>query len=201
MSSPTWKNRPHTFASRLATGLLGLFGWKAVLAPTPHNKFVAVFAPHTSNWDFFPGIMWRWATRTPAHWIAKDSLFRGPLDPIFRSWGGIPIARDVAGSKFIRAVVNMIAERDEVMLCIAPEGTRSYVDHWKNGFYLIARSARVPIGVIAVDWGKKQFGVVGYVELSGNIDADMQQIARLLEGVRGRCPQNAAPVTARSAKQ
>lgn len=201
MSSPTWKNRPHTFGSRLATGILGLFGWKALMTQPKHDKFVAVFAPHTSNWDFFPGIMWRWATRTPAFWIAKDSLFREPLGTILRAWGGIPISRNVAGSKFIGAVVDMIDEREEIMMCIAPEGTRSYIDHWKNGFYLIARRARVPIGVIAVDWGKKEFGLVGYVELSGNIDNDMAEIARLLEGVKGCIPENAAPVTARPASK
>ncbi|WP_369795964.1 1-acyl-sn-glycerol-3-phosphate acyltransferase [Deinococcus sp. RL] len=190
----TWMNRPPTPVSRLATLALRLTGWTPVLAPPPGPKFVAAVAPHTSNADFWPGIAWRWATRTPAHWVAKRELFRPPLGWLLRAWGGLPVDRRRTGGNFVDGVVEVIRREAEIMVAVAPEGTRSRTEGWKTGFYYMALKAGVPIGVTVLDWGRKRVGVVAYVTPTGDIDADFRQMAALLEGVRGHTPANMGPV-------
>ncbi|MFC6592193.1 1-acyl-sn-glycerol-3-phosphate acyltransferase [Deinococcus lacus] len=157
---------------------------------------VAVAAPHTHNSDFWPGIFWSWATRTPVHWVAKHSLFRPPLGWLMRAWGGLPVNRSRAGGNFVDGVVNLIKESDELMLVVAPEGTRERTEHWKTGFYYMALKAQVPVAVIVVDWtpGRRRIGPVGYVTLSGDMEADFGEIRALLQGAQGRVPENFGPV-------
>ncbi|SMB95717.1 1-acyl-sn-glycerol-3-phosphate acyltransferase [Deinococcus hopiensis KR-140] len=192
-------NRPHTLGSRLATLALRLTGWKPVLAPPPGPKFVAAVAPHTSNADFWPGIAWRWATRAPVHWVAKRELFRPPLGPLLRAWGGLPVDRARVGGNFVDAVVAVIQREREIVLAVAPEGTRARGEHWKTGFYHMAVDAGVPIGVTVFDWKRKQVGVIGYVEPSGDIEADFARIRELLQDVRGHTPANETPAWPRPA--
>ncbi len=187
-------NRPHTPVSRLAAAALRLAGWQILLAPPPGPKIVAVAAPHTSNADFWPGIFWRWATRSPARWIGKHSLFRPPVGWVLRWWGGIPVDRRRSGGNFVDAVVEIIQASDEIMLTIAPEGTRTRTEHWKTGFYYMALEAGVPIGVTVMDWGRKRFGLVGYVQPTGDIEADFAALRELLRGVQGHTPENTSPV-------
>lgn len=193
----TWMNRPPTPGARLATFILRLAGWEAVLAPPPGPKFVGAVAPHTSNADFWAGIFWRWATGVPVHWVAKRELFAFPLGPLLRAWGGLPVDRRRAGGNFVDAVVEIIRQEPEIMLAVAPEGTRARAEFWKTGFYYMALEAGVPIGVTVFDWGRKQVGVIGYVVPTGDVEADFAQIRALLDGVRGHTPANATPVIPR----
>lgn len=194
---PTWQNRPHTLRSRLALVCLRLAGWTPLLENGP-AKFVAAAAPHTSNADFWPGLFWKWATQSPLHYVAKEELFRFPIGIFMRSVGGIPLNRKKAKANFVDAVVEIIGREEEIILLVAPEGTRSYAPHWKTGFYYMALEAGVPIGIMALDWKRKTVGVIGYVTPTGNLEADFTQIASMLEGVQGRKPQNQGPVLPRS---
>ncbi|EYB69634.1 hypothetical protein DEIPH_ctg004orf0161 [Deinococcus phoenicis] len=190
-------NRPHTLGSRLASLALRLTGWEAVLAPPPGPRFVAAVAPHTSNADFWPGICWRWATRVPAHWVAKRELFAFPLGPLLRAWGGLPVDRRRAGGNFVDAVVAIIRREPEIVLAVAPEGTRARAEFWKTGFYYMALEAQVPIGVTVLDWGRRRVGVIGYVTPSGDVEADFALMREMLEGVRGHTPADETPARPR----
>ena len=192
-------NRPHTLGSRVALACLRLGGWTPLLAPAPGPRFVAPAAPHTANADFWVGLFWKWATRTPVHFVGKHTLFRFPLGVFMRAVGGIPINRDRRGGNFVDAVVEVLRREPEIVLVVAPEGTRARADYWKTGFYYMALEAGVPLGVVALDWSRKQVGVVGYVTPSGDIDADFAEIRRLLEGVRGKHPQFETPACPRPA--
>ena len=39
--------------------ILRLLGWSTVLSPAPARKTVIIFYPHTSNWDFPLGVLFR----------------------------------------------------------------------------------------------------------------------------------------------
>ncbi|WP_380099745.1 hypothetical protein [Deinococcus radiophilus] len=97
-------------------------------------------------------------------------------------------------------MVQIIRESDEIMLTIAPEGTRARAEHWKSGFYYMALEAEVPIAVTVIDWGHKRFGIVGYVQPTGDIEADFAAIRELLRGVQGHTPQNMTPVIPKPAQ-
>ena len=76
-------NAPHPVqfkGSSLARLLLGLAGWRVSFEGLPALQGVIVAYPHTSNWDFIVGILAKWAIGVPAHFWAKDTLFKAPAN-------------------------------------------------------------------------------------------------------------------------
>ncbi|GAA4017585.1 lysophospholipid acyltransferase family protein [Deinococcus rubellus] len=189
-------NRPATWRSKLAASLLRLGGWTALLPPVPGSKLIGIAYPHTSNWDLLPALLWAWATGTPLKFVAKHSLFRFPLGPLLRAWGGVSVDRRKAGGNFVDAVAALIAEQPEIVLGLAPEGTRERAEVWKSGFYHMAQAADVPIALIAFDWKRKRVGVLAYLTPSGDIEADYEKIRAAYAGVVGRHLQKATPIRA-----
>ncbi len=194
MSAHHWNPRRITLGMRLARLLLALFGWRAVLVPPPADKVVSVVYPHTSNWDFPVGILWAWATGAPVKFVAKHSLFRFPLGALLRAWGGVPVDRRKTGGNFVQAVVDLIRAAPEIMLVVAPEGSRARGEHWKSGFYHMALRAGVPIGLTYFDWSRREVGMAGYITPSGNMDADFEKMRVFYAGRRGRKPENETPI-------
>ncbi|MXV20995.1 1-acyl-sn-glycerol-3-phosphate acyltransferase [Deinococcus xianganensis] len=197
--SALWPGRRPTLFSRLALTAMRLVGWRPVLAPPPGPKFVSAVAPHTHNADFWPGLFFMWSTRSPVRFVAKHQLFTFPLGLFMRAVGGLPVDRRRAGGNFVDGVVALIDREPEIMLVVAPEGTRSRGEYWRTGFYYMALEAGVPIGVTVLDWGRKQVGVIGYVTPTGNIEADFALIREMLRDVRGHTPANETPAVPRPA--
>ena len=77
----------------LANWLLGVMSWKLEVNDPGIDKFVMIGAPHTSNWDFIYFLLLRYGSGIELNWVGKDSLFRGPLGPIMRRLGGVPVNR------------------------------------------------------------------------------------------------------------
>lgn len=199
MNPPLWPGQRPTLLSRAARLALKAWGWTPVLAPPPGLKFVAAVAPHTSNSDFWAGLLWKMATRSPARFIGKRELFQFPLGVFMRAVGGIPLNRANKGANFVSRVAATIGQEPEIALIIAPEGTRAHAPYWKTGFYYMALEAGVPIGIMALDWGHKRVGLVGYLTPTGDIEADFAVIRHLLQGVQGHTPADAGPIEPRPA--
>lgn len=180
---------PRPWARRLIEGL----GWRYELPAPPEPRVLLVVYPHTSNWDFLWGILTRWGSGWPIRWLAKHTLFFGPMGWIMRHWGGIAVNRGAADG-FADALAKQIRAAPAMVLAITPEGTRSYRDHWKSGFYRIARAADIPIGIAFIDYGTKTIGVSEYFRLSGDEAADMERIAGAYAGRTARRPEKAAPI-------
>jgi 1-acyl-sn-glycerol-3-phosphate acyltransferase len=152
---------------------------------------VLIVYPHTSNWDFFIGYLARRAMGMPAIWIGKHTIFRWPVDGLLRSMGGIPVDRAHAAG-VIPALLREFARRETVCLALAPEGTRSHRDHIKRGFYRIALAARVPVGLGFIDFATHTVGVDRWIDLTGDEDADLEQLRRAYAGRVGRHPEKAS---------
>ncbi len=163
----------------------------------PAPKGVIVIYPHTSNWDFIVGMLYKLGIGLPVRWMGKDTLFRWPLGPLFRRLGGIAVNRR-AHTGFVETMLAEFAREDWMWLVIAPEGTRSRTDHWKSGFYRIAVAGRLPLGLAYLDWGTRTVGVDTYIELSGDADADFGRIRAYYEGKRGRRPAQASDIRLRA---
>ena len=69
---------------------------------------------------------------------------------------------------------------------MAPEGTRSYTEKWKTGFYHIAVGAGVPILPIAMDYKTKQMRFMPLFYPTGDYDADLPKILENYRGVLGK---------------
>jgi 1-acyl-sn-glycerol-3-phosphate acyltransferase len=173
---------------RLCLGLLSLFGWRAVCVPQPEPKGIILVYPHTSNWDFMIGILFRYGCGLRAHWMAKHSAFRWPLGPLLRFMGGTPIDRRKARGT-IDAMVEAYRHSDWLWLAITPEGTRSHTDHWKSGFYRIAVAADVPCALACIDWATKTISMDTYVRFTGDIEADLAMLRDFYAGKRGLHPE------------
>ena len=183
---PTWRQRT-------ALRLLNLIGWQLHFKPLPGPHGIVVVYPHTSNIDFFVGLLAKWALALQFRWLAKDSLFRGPMGVMMRYWGGVAVDRSAPQGAIKRLAQTMHASK-WFWLAITPEGTRGYRPYWKSGFYRIALEARVPVLLVAFDYGKRTIDVTRSMTLSGNEAADMATIAAAYDGVRARFPKDAAPI-------
>ena len=181
------------FRARFAGWMLRLAGWRVVLAQPVPLRCVVVFYPHTSNWDFPIGLMTKWLVGIHFRFIAKDSLFATPLGPWLRRWGGIPVDRSSRTGAIARLAAEF-AQHDDFRLAVAPEGTRSLTARWKSGFYHLARAAKVPLALAFIDYRRREIGVGGYMELAGDVAADMSRIAAFYADKTARRPENAGPI-------
>lgn len=162
-----------------------LFGWE-LAGPLPEpRRYVLIAAPHTSNWDFPVMLLAAFGLRAKAFWIGKNSLFRKPFGPLFTWLGGIPVDRSSAHNVVNQASA-LFSEEDELILAIAPEGTRKKVSSWKTGFYYIAFRAEVPIAFGFIDYGRKRAGVGPLLMPTGDIEADMKVIRAFYSDIRGK---------------
>ncbi len=182
---------------RFSRFVLRLTGWKLVEEMPPEQKYVLVGAHHTSNWDWVIGFFMMAGLGLKPRWVGKDSLFRGLAGPIMRWLGGISVVRG-ARENFVGQVVNVYNNSKELVIALAPEGTRKYVDHWKTGFYHIAEGAKVSVAMAFLDYSKKICGIGGYFMPSGDLKADMGILREFYDGVIGKFPENQGAVQLRS---
>lgn len=180
--------------------LLKTLGWRLRYDDPGTRRYVLIVAPHTSNWDFPLGLLAAQALGLKANWMGKHTIFRGPLGPLFRAWGGIPVRRTEA-SDMIEQMAERFARADHLVLGMAPEGTRSHRPHWKSGFWHIARAAGVPIAMAYLDYGNKEIGLGGAFMPSEDRDADYVRIRAWYEGRRGKRPDQASEIRGRDAGQ
>jgi 1-acyl-sn-glycerol-3-phosphate acyltransferase len=172
---------------KVCLGLLRLCGWKTALVWPPEPHGLIVVYPHTSNWDFIVGVLFRIGHGLPAHWMGKDTMFRWPFGGLLRRIGGVPINRRER-SGLITALLAEFGSRDWMWLAVAPEGTRAYTDHVKSGFYQIARAADLPIGLGYIDYGRRQVGIDTYVRMTGDVEQDLAVLRAFYADKQARDP-------------
>jgi len=180
-------NTPLVFHLFYALAWLGLrlAGWKLKGRPPKVRKFVLIAYPHTSNWDFPLGLSACILHRIKVYWLGKDSLFKGPAGPLMRWLGGIPVDRSQA-QDFVQQAIEAFDQSDELVIGVAPEGTRSRVEKWKTGFYHIAVGAEVPIVPGYLDYPNKELGFLESILPSGDIDKDLIAIKQAYRGIQGK---------------
>jgi len=167
---------------------LRLTGWELAGRAPDVARCVVIFAPHTSNWDFPILLLVRWAFGMRVHYLGKHTLFRAPFGWFFRLTGGIPVDRTEPHQLVLRTA-QRFAERDELWLAIAPEGTRQRTDHWKSGFYHLALAARVPVLLAFIDARRRQCGLGPLIELSGDVERDLERLRSFYADKQGIRPE------------
>jgi len=193
------KPYPVQFAgSALAHWLLRHLGWTVRFEGLPALQGVLAVYPHTSNWDFVVLVIVKWAVGIPVRFWGKDTLFRIPLFGRWLAWlGGVPVERTSARGVVAQAVDQFEQARtagEYFWLALAPEGTRKKIAGWRSGFYQTAVQAKVPLGLVRLDFCKREVDVLDFIQLTGNEGQDFERIARSFEGAVGRVPGNAAPI-------
>lgn len=185
--------------SRCSQWILRKLGWTVIVDLPDIDKFVAIAAPHTSNWDFPLGILAAKAINLKVNWLGKHSMFHWPYGWFFRAIGGTPIRRD-GGQNYQRQLTDLFDRSEHLVLALAPEGTRSKTDHWKTGFHSIARAAKVPILMAYLDYGNKQLGIGGMFYPSDDIEADFIRIREYYKDRHGKNPGKESLIQVREKK-
>jgi len=172
-------------ARRFCAWLLRAAGWRLVGTLPDVPKLVLIAAPHSSWWDGVWGLLCRSALGADISFMAKRELFSGPLGWLLRKAGGIPIERASAGG-----VVGQMSRRFEasgrLWLGITPEGTRKRVDRWKNGFWHIARAARVPILPVYFDYPSRTIGLGPLFVPTSDLNRDVAELRAFYAPFRGK---------------
>lgn len=148
-----------------------------------------IVVPHTSWWDFLLGLLVREVWQEEINYIGKKSLFDSPFGWFFRWTGGAPIDRSKSNDT-VTAIAKVFEEKDVFRLSLSPEGTRKKVTQWKTGFYFIAKAAKVPIVLVAFDYGNKKIKLSPPYEPTDNQEADFRTYEAFFKGVKGKIASN-----------
>ncbi len=175
--------------SKISKWLLKLWGWRMEIETWPlPDKYIIIVVPHTSWWDFPVGVLVRSALKANIQFVGKKTLFRPPFGAIFRWLGGYPVDRSKR-TRFVDSVVDVFDEKERFAICIAPEGTRRWVDELKTGFYYIAKGAQIPIILCKFNWKDKIVNIRKPFYTTDDKDADFALIYEYFEGVIGKRPE------------
>jgi 1-acyl-sn-glycerol-3-phosphate acyltransferase len=179
----------HRLLCTLGHAGMRLAGWRFSGAFPNCSRFVVIVAPHTSNWDFPILLLAKWALMLDVKWMGKDAIFRPPLGWFMRAVGGIAIERDGTHNVVDRSI-RAFAERERMVLLLAPEGTRKRVTAWKSGFWHIAHGAGVPVVCVALDYARRTIRLgPAFDTHDDNATAGIARVRASYAGVIGRRPE------------
>ncbi len=171
-------------------------GW-TVSGEVPKGKYVVIAWPHTSNWDLPLTVAVSQTMGFKLHWVGKHTLFKGPAGVLFKAMGGIPVIRSKR-SNSVQAMADIINGFDgDMMLALAPEGTRGAVESWRSGFYHIAKAADVGIVLGFLDYKTKTGGLGPVIDPSLGAKHVMDEARKFYAGKGGKFPENESPIRLR----
>lgn len=181
------------FQKVLGSSFLKLTGWEVEGHVPEQSKYVLVLAPHTSNWDFPFILAALYTLGVRFYWFGKKEIFRWPVGGFFKWLGGIPIHRG-SRQNMVRQTVENIQSREQIIVGVSPEGTRSKSKYWKTGFYHIANQAQIPIVFAFLDYDRKVGGIGPTMNPTGDIDKDMKTVHQFYSGVTAKYPHKVGKI-------
>lgn len=184
-SSNQLPRRGNRFTQSLAAFFFRLFGWQVAGELPNLPKMIVIGAPHTTNWDFPLAMNLIFYSGVRYNWMAKKEFFVAPFAWIWHWLGGVPVDRK-AGTGVVEQTVAAIERRAQIILAIAPEGTRRKAARWRTGFYHIAHQANIPIVPVLVDYGRKTLTFTEPFFPTGDVKADLPKIQARYEGISGK---------------
>lgn len=149
------------------------------------KKYIFVMAPHTSQSDFLLGNMFGSIKGIKTHFLIKKEAFWFPLGLLLKAMGGIPVDRK-NNKHLAENLVKKFHESEDLILIIAPEGTRKKVKRWKRGFHHIARAANIPLVLSYLDYKTKTIGIGPTIYPTDDYNADLEKIKNFYRGMEGR---------------
>ena len=174
----------------LAQRILSLLGWRLDIRLPDEPRLIVLAAPHTSNWDGVLAVLAILALELRMGLFVKHSAFENRfIGPILQRVGAVPIDRRAPGG-LVGQTVDAFKTRAELLIGLAPEGTRRRVEKWKRGFHLIAREARVPIVCAYLDYRRRVIGTGLHLHASDDYPADLERIQEFYRSVTPKRPEN-----------
>lgn len=125
--------------------------------------------------------------------MGKHTLFEGMKGFFMRALGGIAVDRSHPNG-VVGQMAEALKHADQLVIMLAPSGTRKKMPNWKSGFYRIAHQANVPIVCGYLDFKRKEANIGLTFQPSGNIKQDMDLIRKYYDGVHAKYPEMSTPV-------
>lgn len=186
--SPCVPRTRGAFSKWFGLFVLRSLGWK-VSGELPENKkFVMAIAPHTSNWDFVICVAVMLALNLRVKFMGKDAIFVWPVRGLLIRLGGIAIHRR-SQQGVVDQMVCQFKQQEQLILAIAPEGTRSKTIEWKKGFLHIASQAKVLVVPVSLDYEKKEVTFLSSSFIGEEIDDELARFKQNFAGVCAKKPQ------------
>ncbi|MDP2227248.1 MAG: 1-acyl-sn-glycerol-3-phosphate acyltransferase [Moraxellaceae bacterium] len=151
-------------------------------------KAVLIVAPHTSNYDGRVVVSALLALGMRVSFFVKHTAFRWPVAGLMRWFGALPVNRE-SSQDLVGFSASKFSEKNELLLAMAPEGTRDSSPAFKSGFYWIARQAGVPVIVIGFDYGRREVRILKTLAPSGDPERDLPDILACYRGITPRHPE------------
>lgn len=167
---------------------LKVLGWTIEGELPAERKYIIVVAPHTSNFDFFLGVFTRRIKGFDPKYVAKKELFLFPFGYFFKWMGGYPVDRK-KNSNFVDSVVELYNSKEDFIITLTPEGTRSYNENWKSGFYYIAKKANVPVMKCGFDYGHKRVVLNPVEYVGGDVAECISEYKKYFSQFKGKHPE------------
>ncbi len=159
-----------------------LAGWRYEVTPgVLENKQVIVGFEHTSMMDAILSLALFQIYDLKIHILIKKELFKGPLKPVLKALGGIPVDRK-SSKDIVSQMVGHFEQNSKFNLVIAPEATRAERGEARRpirtGFWHIAKAAGVPIVLMYANSKTKQGGIFGKIYPT-DLDHDLALMKKL----------------------
>ncbi len=165
-------------------------GWKIVNDfPSDIKKGILLFAPHTSYSDFKIGRITFYIYGTNIKFLIKKEVFVFPFNFLIKMLGGIPVDRK-NNKNLTEKIAEKLIKSDDLIIMIAPEGTRKPAKRWRKGFYQMALKANVPIILSFIDYKKKECGILDIIYPTGDYEKDLEKIISYYKDISPKYPQN-----------
>ncbi len=161
--------------------------------PSEIKRCIVIAAPHTSNWDFWYAMAFFAIYRLNIRYTIKKEWMQFPFSLITKPLGGIAIDRSPRKENEGRishteAMIDLFKDEKELIVLITPEGTRSKQEHWKTGFYHIAKAAGVPVCLGYIDYKNKIAGIAKTIYPT-DMEKDMKEIMTFYKTKHGKFPE------------
>lgn len=184
--------------SRLAAAALRSIGWAWEGDLPTEKKWICLAYPHTSNWDGALMLLVSRAIGLDMRFMIKADWVKGPMGPVMRGFGAVPIDRSKANN-VVDQMIDEFRTSDHLALMIPPEGTRGLTEGWKSGFYHIARGANVPVVPGYLDYKRKRAGMGPPRLMTGNVKEDMDGLRAYYDKMRptAQTPADMGPIRLR----
>ena len=147
---------------------------------------VTIAAPHTSNFDTLLALGTFWQMRLPMKFLIKDFYTKWYFFGFF-TWLGAIGVNSAQRSNLVATSAQLMKERD-INLIISPEGTRSYAEKWKSGFYYIAKEAGVDISLGFVDYKNKVAGITKVISPT-TLEETKAELTDFYKDIEGKYPE------------
>jgi 1-acyl-sn-glycerol-3-phosphate acyltransferase len=187
---PRVPRRSRPSLQRVGRSLLYLLRWRIEGRIPDEPRFVIAIGPHTSNWDFVVGMAAMFALDLELAFLGKHTLFRGPLGMLMRAMGGVPVDR-AARNGVVGEAIDAFRARDQLVLAIAPEGTRHRVGRLRSGCVHIACGAGVPILIATLDGAARVVRLGPLMACDAEPESTLAALEAHFSDVRGWRPRRA----------